>query len=389
MVIKENKSVGFYDKTTGILLYEGEFTYLLSDPFPMEEINLRYMKFNVLKFLYKGGNPHSIADDLNIKRPTVIQHLEELEKIGLVCFDKENGKRKYASPFKISEKGKYLIEKSVGFPAKSSRVGRTNRGTLKPKEDDVNGHAFVFTLIIPKDLNECGDRRKILDEREIKYEELNHFFGKTKEKRQGERLIINGRKIHFTNKSIVIYESTEYISILSKQSKSKAIYHFEIFLRIFERIFGMNLKHSIGNSLGYKYRVSRQHYALIQNSLARQYNTENKKLEVYNGRRRIMYLIDNSQTKENPKGENHFEAVNSKTSDKDINPAQNFFKELPNHPTTTKEILGKFKEQDIINNELLDRLKKSSEFGIGITQVLDQIQNNQVLIINEIKKLKD
>ena len=373
------KGVGYYDETTGMFLYEGEFTYLLSPSFPKEEIKLRYMKYNVLKFLNSGGNPKSIARSLNIRRPTVLQHLDELEKTGLVDSDKEHGKRKYACPHFITEKGKFLVEKSVGFPIKSSRVGKTKRGTLKGKEDDVNGHAFVFTLIIPEELNKWKDRRKILDERNIEYEKLGHLFNS-----EGEKLVINGRKIHFTNKSIVIYESSEYIAKLSKQSKSKAIYHFEVFLKIFEKMLGMNIKHPISRSTsGYKYRVSRQHYALIQNSLAKQYNAKNKKLEVYNGRGRLMYLIDNSPTLEHPKGENHFEAVDPKTSDEDITPAQNFFKKLPDNPMTTEDIQNNFnetkkllEESSKINLQSAKMTVENSKENMNISMVLKQIDEN-------------
>lgn len=373
------KTKGYYDEATGIFIYEGLFTYLLSPPFPLEEIKLRYMKYNVLKFLYKKGNPHSISKRLNIARPTVIQHLEELEKMGLVEFEKENGRRKYASPFKISDKGKHLIEKSVGFPAKSSRVVQTKRGTSKQKysPDDINGHAFVFTLVIPKDLKEWKRRREILEKRGISYEPLTHFFNS-----EGEKLIVNARKIHFTGKSIIIYESAEYISKLSKQSQSKAIYHFEVFLRIFERMLGMNLKHSLGNRQAYKYRVSRQHYALIQNSLAKQYNAEKKKLEVYNGRGQMMYLIDNSPTERLKTGENHFEAVHPKTSPEDITPAQTFFKKIVDHPLDPEEIKNNL-------DETSERIKKLSEQSLQLSQVLEQINSNVINLTKIVIKDKD
>lgn len=372
----KKRGVGFYDKSTGVFLYEGEFTYLLSQPFPEEEINLRYMKYNVLKFLYKKENPKSISKLLKISRPTTIQHLEELRNKGLVKKGIKNDEGNYGDPYYVSDKGIYLIEKCVGFPRKTSRVVRSKRDTLK--EDDINGHAFVLTLLIPKDLNEWKDKRKILDERGIEFKPLTHFFNS-----EGEQLIINGRKIHLTNKSIIIYESAEYIAKLSKQSKSKAIYHFEVFLRIFERILGMNLKHRLGNSkLGYKYKVSRQHYALIQNSLAKQYNAENKKLEVFNGRGRLMYLIDNSPTQRFEKGENHFEAVHPETSEKDITPAQNFFKELPKSPLTTTEIIENFKETE-------ERIKKLSEQNLQLSQVLEQMNNNVIYLTKIVSKKED
>ena len=352
---KEN-SVG--KKNQAAVKSVGKKTYLLSDQFPMEEITLGETKKEVLDLIYKKGNPTSISKELKVARSTTIQHLNELRNKGLVKKGR-NDENTYGDPWLVTEKGIYLREKCVGFPAKSSRVGRTNRGTL----DDINGHAFVFTLELPK-LTKWDKRTETLENKGISSEELTHLFG------GGQKILLDGRKIHVTNKSIIIYESESYISELAKKSKSKAIYHFKILLKKLEKIFDEDFK-QLGR---YKFRVSRQHYALIQNSLAKQYNAENKKLEVFNGRGRLMYLIDDSKTKENIFGENHFEAVDSESSDKDITPVQNFFKALPEYPTTTKEILENFKETN-------ERLKKLSEQNLQISQVMEQQQKNIVEVI--------
>jgi len=71
----------------------------------------------------------------------------------------------------------------------------------------------------------------------------------------------------------------------------------------------------------YKFRVARQHYALIKNSLARQYLEDGKKLAVYSGRG-LWLLIDNSYNLE------ELETVHPKTADKDNGKVQDFFNGL-------------------------------------------------------------
>ena len=44
----------------------------------------------------------------------------------------------------------------------------------------------------------------------------------------------------------------------------------------------------------YKFKVSRQHHAMVRNSLARQYNRDDKKLEVYDSKGELWLVIDKS-----------------------------------------------------------------------------------------------
>ncbi len=336
---------------------------LPSLPFPESgDLILGETKRLVLDLVYKRIRAGSIAKQLKISKPATTQHLNELRNLGLVKKGMNN-EGSFGDPFIITEKGMNFLENKLGFAIKTTRVVKTSPhsklGFVKIGKDDINGHAFMFTLSIPKELlGWWKSREKILAEKKIESKPLNIFGG-------GQGIILDGKKIHLTSKSIIIFESASYVRKLAKESKSTAIYYFQKFIKKLERTFDKELKER-GR---YRFRVSRQHYALIQNSLAKQYNSEHKKLEVYNGKGRLIYLIDNSPTEANLRGENHFEAVNPETSDKDIDPAQKFFKSLDENPITTTEIKNN-------HQELVELIHKGSELQIGQMQVVHQIEQN-------------
>lgn len=111
-----------------------------------------------------------------------------------------------------------------------------------------------------------------------------------------------------------------YIAETPTLARKDAVAKFLRVVRGLERLMRANFS-QFGK---YKFRVSRQHYALIKNSLARQYldNEYNKKkLHIYSGRG-LWLLIDNSYNLE------ELEAVHKNTAVKDSTKVQNFFNGL-------------------------------------------------------------
>lgn len=342
-----------------------KYTYLLSGEFPLEEIILGETKRNVLEFIYKGGNPHSISKELKIARSTTIQHLQELRKKGLTKKGHDD-KGRYGEPWLITKKGCHLIEKSVGFPVKSSPVTKITPQTPPPhfrmKQDSVRGHAFMFKLAIPK--NQSWEKREErLKQKEIQYKKLSLFGG-------GEGIEFKGRKIHLTSKSIIVYEKESFISETAKKSKSRAIHNFLRLIKNLER----KLNYDFSFKGRYKFRVSRQHYALIKNALATQYEDEKKKLHVYTDEG-LWFLIDNSFNL------NEAETVHPRTGVKDNEKVQNFFNSLKKDPLTTTEIKSNF-------NEVKEMIKESSENQIQLSQLLKQMQGNLIQITKIIRERK-
>lgn len=177
--------------------------------------------------------------------------------------------------------------------------------------DSVRAHAFVFTLHVPKNLRNWNNKKReqYLDRHNIPYKRLGIING-------GQRLIINGRKTHLTDKSIVIYDRSSYFAEKAIEAKSNAVHSFISIIKKLERILHVELT----SGSDYKFRVSRQHYALVKNALAQQCNAEGLKLEVRSeADNSLWFLIDNSFNLDEA------EAVHPQTGTTDIKRVQDFF----------------------------------------------------------------
>jgi len=84
----------------------------------------------------------------------------------------------------------------------------------------------------------------------------------------------------------------------------------------------------------YRFKVSRQHYSLVKNALAKQYERDGKKLQVYseNG---LWFVIDNSYNL------HEAETVHPKTAVDDNEKVQNFFNGLKATENYTPQIMMK------------------------------------------------
>ena len=300
-----------------------------------------------------GVEENSICSILNISPSSLSYYLKILRVSGFV--------EKIGKVWQINKEfDENQLQKSI-------RVDTNNPLTLSKFPKDKNrGHSFQMKVI----LNNISGwysfrRRKFLDRRGIEWYPLKHLIG------SGEGLIYKGRKVHITNKSIIIYEKSSYISNLAKVSQSHAVYDMLRLVKGIEKLFQANL---FPNGK-IKWKVTRQHHAMIKNSLAKQYNRKKKKLEIWTGRG-LTYLIDNSFDSD------EFEGVHKETSPEDMdNKIIPFFKSLDKDPITTTTIKENFKE-------FSKRIKTLSEQDIKLSQVLEQMNSNIIRITKEVAELK-
>ena len=105
---------------------------------------------------------------------------------------------------------------------------------------------------------------------------------------------------------------------------------------------------------GYKIRVSRQHYSLVKNALAKQYNKEGKKLYIRD-ETGIWLIIDNSFQLD------ELETVHPKTSMEDNPIIRTFFNDLKQNPATISQInnalMKSIQMQDVYNKNIAKHLK--------------------------------
>ncbi len=273
--------------------------------------------YSVLELIRNNHSLTYISSKLNISKQDLNYHLKPLKIEGII---KKIGK----GVWEVNEEK--LKDYSIGNIAKdskkSSAVANSHLQSNIFTTDTIRGHAFQFTLKIPK-LSNWNKRREYLDKKHIEYKKIGSNW-------KGERILINHYKVWLTPISIVVYfpNFKSFMGKTAKDTKNYAIYEFK---RIITRIETL-LKVSFRINNNYKFKVSKQHYALIKNSLARQYDKAGKKLFCYT-EQGLWFIIDNSYNL------HEAETVHKDTGLTDNEKVQNWFNGLKETPITPKEIL--------------------------------------------------
>ena len=226
----------------------------------------------------------------------------------------------------------------------------------------MRGHAFQFKLELPNNLKNWKRREEILMNLKIPFKKINLFGG-------AQSLDFHGNKIWLTNKSIIIYEKESFISELARETKSEAINHF---LKIINRL-ERHLRANFSTHGKYRFKVTRQHYSLIRNALARQYNATGRKLEVYSDKG-LWLLIDNSFNL------NELETLHAKTALTDNKKIQDFFnglKQLEGYtPQWVTNTAGQISQNQVMfDKNFKSHLKILNKLGNAV-DILTQGVNN-------------
>ena len=283
----------------------------------------------IITAIESGTSLSSLRQELGVSESTFQYHLNKLKKQGVIRkvgygtweilkpLDQEDpiprGSSRVGSPQHPPSRGS-----SRGSPAVVKQSQLTQF-----RQDAVRGHAFVLTLQVPRGLRNWNNRKRtdFLETREIPFKQLNIGGG-------GQRIMIKDKKVWLTDKSIVIYDRSSYFADDAMQAKGTAIAAHLSMIRQIERL--LHVSFEIGSD--YKFRVSRQHYALIYNALAKQYNEDGGKLEIRTGKG-LWFLIDNSFNMDEA------ETVHPSSGMSDNLKVQNFFNSLKVQPITTEFIL--------------------------------------------------
>jgi hypothetical protein len=265
-------------------------------------------------------------------------HFNKLKQAGFIC------KRGYGT-WEVTDKND-----------QSRHVGKTRPPVFMQskltffRQDAVRGHAFLFTLKVPGGLRNWTNekREQFLEKHKIDYVRL-------KISGSGQRIIYRNRKVWLLDKSVVIYDTASYFAEKAIDSKSTAIYNFFSIVKGLERL--LHVEFAMDSN--YKFKVSRQHYALVKNALAKQYTEEGKKLEIRTGKG-LWFVIDNSFSL------NEAETVHPQTAMTDNRKVQDWFNGLKEQPITPQFVLEVM--NGIQQNQLM--FAKNTESHIKAVQEL-------------------
>ena len=212
----------------------------------------------------------------------------------------------------------FLFLEKVKILSKGSRQHLTQNFTsLK----DKRGHGFIISFLIPK-IAGWHKRKEFFKNKGIETKDVGIH-------NSGIRIIVRDFKCHLYKNKIVIYSPSHrsYFSDTAKESYKYAIYDMQQILKQIENIMGVSFK--INGT--YKFKVSRQHYAKINDNLAKMCKRNGEKLLI--GNENGTWLIaDNSLNLD------ELETVHQKTAQTDMdNVVAPFFNDLKEYYEKTGE----------------------------------------------------
>lgn len=318
---------------------------------PASNPQTKNFSYKVYSFLRVGSTPPEICRYFHITPQKLQYHLNKLKQAGLIRKQGYGTWEVIDSEHSEDETTKNILRVTMDNPQQSNLYLFT--------QDAVRSHAFVFTLKIPDGLRNWNNktREAFLSKRKIDFTSLTVFGG-------GQRILHKGRKVWLTNKSVIVYEKASYLAETAQQSKSHAIYNFISLIKSLEKLLLADFTHQAGRH--YTFKVSRQHHALIKNALAKQYDAQGKKLNIYSDQG-LWFLIDNSFNL------HEAETVHPETADTDNAKVQNFFNSLKEQPLTTGFILdvmnGIQQNQLVFAQNMSSHIKVIKDLGTGVNDL--------------------
>jgi len=307
-------------------------------------------ELNLLKYMYKNQETRFNASKYsdNISRRTICRILKKLENSGFIT---------------KTGRGMYLLSKKGVLMSESGFVTSDNK-SMKKQPREVRGHGFRFNIKLPK-IKDWSDREFV-----IKSKGLIH-----KKIAGGISVRMLGHTVKMYDKTLDVYFGRGWsaYSVTAIGSWEKALVELRKILREFRSIFNLGV-------LRFSWKVSKQHFSLINNILAKDYRERGDKLNVYNEDGELWLNIDNSFNLD------ELETLHGKTAKDDNKIVQKDFNDLKEkgwdrefiissigqltsnmqyygenmvaHVAVMKKIDAGLKEDSIIRKEMLNIFKK-------------------------------
>lgn len=320
-------------------------------------------RLSIISYLKAGLNPAKIATKLSIPESTLQYHLSILKKQGIVC-KVGYGTWELLKPLESREKttaGSTHVGHPQHPPSRGSSRGSsavlTQSELTRFTQDSVRAHAILTTWSTPRGMRNWNNHNRIkyLTTRNIPFKPLGIGGG-------GQRIIVKDRKTWLTDKSIIIYDKASYFAEAALQAKNTALATHLSIIKHIERL--LHTSFLVGSD--YKFKVSRQHYALIYNALAKQYNSTGEKLEVRTGKG-LWLLIDDSYSMD------ELETVHPSTGMSDNLKVQEFFNGVKTTAITPEFILqamnGIQENQAAFAVNMVSHVDAIKKLGSGVEQM--------------------
>lgn len=189
-----------------------------------------FILFDLLK---QNKNPTTISKELNISKQKINYYMKKLKEFGIV------------------EKKGYGV-----WELKTNKRDDLEH-TIKWSNKKIRGHAFIWK-IKTKQFNWI----ELLEKNKINYSLVRGYT---------PRVFINNKKVWLGKDSIIIYDNRSFYGQNAIESRKYAVFGVKSCLDTLEKQFNIHLGK-------YLFKPVREHYSMIKNELARQYNDKGEKL---------------------------------------------------------------------------------------------------------------
>lgn len=330
-----------------------------SKPFCERSKPKKKVYFFVYDLIKEGYNPAQIALKLGKSKQSlnkVLGHLKAIKAISKISY----GEWK-AHDIDI-EKALKRSKPNAARPP-TDFINSTVFGVYK-SFGEIRGHGFRFSVWLPK-IPGWENRGSFLEDKGVEgFKRIPN----------GVRLILLGHKVKVFNRSLDVYFNPgwSFFSDDAERAYIYAILELERIIKSFEGVLGVNIK--CGG--GYKFKVSRQHFSLVKNALAKQYLKEKVNLKVYNPDGGLWFVIDNSYHLEEA------ECCHREDARDDVRKVQDWFNGVKKTGITPDFILQGFncliEDREYYASNLREHVKAINDLRCGV--------NDLVRVVKEFKK---
>lgn len=209
----------------------------------MKEVKKQIKIKFLLDQLKLNKKPADICKELDISKQNLNYYLSKLKKEGMI--------------------------KKIGYG--TWEVKNYTSRMLHSKPKSIRGHAFIWKVKLHRKLND------------LNLKDCKLIRGKI------PRFIIKGRKVWIGKKSIVVYENKSFYGENSIESRKYAVIGLIEVLEALEKQLKVNLR-------PYVFKPSKEHYGMIKNELARQYNRNKEKMVIKDDIEGEWLWIDDSES---------------------------------------------------------------------------------------------
>jgi hypothetical protein len=274
----------------------------------------------IVKLLDSRFTARQVAKRLNITETRLNNWLVPLKKLGII---QKVGYGTWKTSWQkwANFQGKEL---QINTPLGSRQGGGIKFGV-------VRGHAFQFVVPLPERVGLQEWVRRVNNRGEWVELPKNKVIG----------LFFKGNRVWLTEKSVVVWFKRSFWGSSAQEAHDFALSDFR------DWVFGLErfLKVKLFQGERLRFKVCRNHFALVRNDLAKLYDRENRKLQVYSDSG-LWLIIDNSF--------NLFEleAVAPKSALPDNKVVQDFFNGLRENPALISDFLA-LKQESRLNFEAI------------------------------------